>query len=134
MDNNYKTFYDKKEFDKAQFKEALFKVRINTVSRNRRIEQLKTQNRIIRFLKFNFVSMRKDIVLAIDKPRTTIYDNLKLLKDLNIVDNTTIKLNKTKGRPITLWYLSKDMKDLSEMFNKIGLIMIKGDNLKWKIE
>lgn len=95
------------------------------ISRKRRIEQLKIQRKIIEFLKINFVSKRDDIVKAVQKPRSTVYDNLYKnnysLYKLGLVDKTEVKLNKSKGRPITLWYLTTEMKMVIAIFRKLNL-------------
>lgn len=61
-----------------------------------------TMRKIINVLEIRDLT-RKDIVNEIGLARTTIYDNLKKLKDSSIVDNYSI--NNGVGRPLVYWKL-----------------------------
>lgn len=118
--NDSKKSYDKGLFTKALTPEGI-KKREQKKLRKRRINQLKTQRLIVDFLKFNFISKRKDIVKGINIPRTTIYDNLMILKRLKIVDSVAVKLSEGKGRSYTLWYLTSEMREITNILGKLDL-------------
>lgn len=62
-----------------------------------------TMKKIIDILKKNDLT-RRDLVKEIELPRTTIYDNLKKLKDSSVVDNYSRNEGNT-GRPLVYWKL-----------------------------
>lgn len=49
---------------------------------------------------------RKQIVDALNYPRTTIYDNLLILKKLNIVNDYSDKHGEW-GRPYIIWFITQ---------------------------
>lgn len=49
---------------------------------------------------------RSDFVEELKKPRTTIYDNLEKLENKKLVEK--FSKNNGKGRPLTLWHLSRN--------------------------
>lgn len=104
---------------KAVISESIKIIVRTTHSRKLRIKTLSTQRKIIDFLKFNFVAKRNDIVKALSIPRTTIYDNLVKLKKLKIVDNTRIKFNSEKGASFRIWFLTSDMKQITDKLERL---------------
>ena len=49
---------------------------------------------------------RRDLVKNLDKPRTTIYDNLLKLQNKKLVMKFS-RNNGGRGRPVVLWYIPK---------------------------
>lgn len=64
-----------------------------------------TQKKLIVLLSTNGDLTRKQLCKLMDLPRTTVYDNLKILKDKNIVSKYA-KNNGERGRPQIFWKLN----------------------------
>ena len=60
---------------------------------------------------------RNDLVTKLEKPRTTIYNNLEKLEIKKIIKRYK-KHNGFRGRPLTLWFIPKNL--LHELFKEIG--------------
>ena len=78
---------------------------------------------IIDELKKNSKFSEKKIAKKTNIPMTTVHNRIKKLRELNIIENYTIKLNYTKlGMPLTAYVLLKTMPgvDQKEMLFKIS--------------
>ena len=62
------------------------------------------QNSLIKSLQTRGPSTRKDLVINLNTPRTTIYDNLLKLQKRKIVEKFT-RNNGRRGRPLVFWKL-----------------------------
>jgi len=71
-------------------------------------EKLKPlQEKLIEILRNNGPLNRNQLVSILNKPRTTIYDNINKLMRLNIIKKFTRQIN-SRGRPIVFFKLKED--------------------------
>ena len=77
------------------------------------------QTKLFNELSLGVSLTRKELVRKLDKPRTTIYDNLLKLRDKKLVEKF-IKYNEIRGRgrPLVFWFIPKNL--LHDTFKKIG--------------
>ena len=61
------------------------------------------QTRIFEELYCNNSLTRSELVVKMNKPRTTIYDNLKILEEKKLIERYSE--NNGKGRPLTVWHI-----------------------------
>jgi len=54
---------------------------------------------------------RHQLCLLLNKPRTTIYDNLSKLAEKDIVKKKVVPLGNGRGRPHTYWILNQEGKN-----------------------
>lgn len=62
------------------------------------------QSVIVRTLSIVDSLTRQDLVNQLETPRTTLYDNLLKLQNLNIVEKYSLNVGK-RGRPLVFWRL-----------------------------
>jgi predicted transcriptional regulator len=65
------------------------------------------QKELLKMLERNGPMTRKDLVKTIDKPRTTVYDNLMGLIQHNLVRKYSRPTN-SRGRPLVFFKLSEE--------------------------
>jgi predicted ArsR family transcriptional regulator len=95
----------------------------------KQIKDCPNRFRVLSFLsKFpNEWFSRKELVKNLGIPRTTVFDNLKVLLAMNEVNCKIVKTNTKKGKPITFWCLNdNEIKDIA--------IPESLDSLKVKLE
>lgn len=62
---------------------------------------------------------RKDLVEKLKKPRTTIFDNLNILRKNGYLNSYNKKIDDCRGRPYTYWCITKKGIDFyNELKNK----------------
>jgi predicted transcriptional regulator len=75
------------------------------------------QTRIFEELAKGISLTRRDFVKTLGRARTTIYDNLEILEKRKLIKRFK-KHNGLKGRPLTLWFIPKNL--LHELFKDIA--------------
>lgn len=64
------------------------------------------QSKLIRMLDDRGPMSRRELVKMIEKPRTTVYDNLAKLEKRKMVERL-LRKNGERGRPLTIWKLKE---------------------------
>jgi len=92
----------RRSFKKKMANETELEVFNNTTGGN-----LILQSRMIRLLDKQGPLPRNDIVIHLNTPRTTIYDNLIKLQKRKVVEKF-IKNSGERGRPVVFWKLKEE--------------------------
>ena len=64
------------------------------------------REKLYNLLALNGKLSRKELCILLDKPRTTVYDNLERLMKADLVERKS-KNNGKRGRPIVFWKIKK---------------------------